>query len=488
MSAPLNPPVLTRAGRYLILAAAFSGWLFSGVQMSLMNLAARSATEEFIRAGKIAIVSDEASANGAIGENTKPTIPDNRPHVDIESNRPHKRLNEKEQDSGAPSTSFVGTTADIKRTMARVAPRWFAYYNSAFLFGAAFGGLVFGWLGDRLGRARAMGQSIVWYSLFAGLSYWVQSPEQLIAMRFLSAMGVGGMWPTGVALAGEAWDEVSRPMLSGLIGTAANVGIVIMGIVGYYAPITADSWRWIWWVAASPIVLGLASLVTVPESPAWLASREKQRDRGDNRRSILRELFTPPLLGRTVLGIALGAIPLLGGWGVTAWFIPWSDQVLGAVDPKAKAFTSIMRAGGGSIGSLLGGWIANLCGRRLTYFLISLITVLTSEWIYFQLTPESSLFSPMVFVVGFISTVFFGWLPLYIPELFPTHARASGAGISFNFGRILTAFGVLGTGALTAMFHENYAAAGRVTSLIYTLGMVVILFAPDTSKSNLKKF
>ncbi len=437
---------LSRNGRYLVLSAAFLGWLFSGVQMSLMNLASRSATEDFIRANQLPLIPHSGESQ------TEPTLADE---------------------------------AAVKRTLSRESPRWFSYYNSAFLLGAALGGLTFGWLGDRAGRVRSMGISILWYSFFAGLGYVTRSPEQLLCLRFASAMGVGGMWPTGVALAAEAWDDVSRPMLSGLIGTAANVGIVLMGIVGYVTPITMSSWRWIMLVAAAPVILGVFVLVFVPESPTWLAAREKRRSTGDSPR-ILRDLFRPPLLKLTLLGIALGAIPLLGGWGVTAWLIPWSDQVLGAIDPKAKAFTSIMRAGGGSIGSLIGGWVANLCGRRLTYFLISLLTVITSEIIYFNLTPDDALFSTMVFVVGFISTVFFGWLPLYLPEMFPTHTRASGSGISFNFGRILTAVGVLGTGALTAWFGEDYAAAGRVTSLIYAFGMLVILFAPDTSKRNLK--
>lgn len=443
MSAVTPVVPLSRFARHLVLWAAFLGWLFSGVQMSLMNLASRSATEDFILHNQIALVP-------APGEITAPMTAD---------------------------------PAAVKRTLSRESPRWFSYFNSAFLFGAACGGLGFGWLGDRAGRVRAMGLSIVWYSVFAGASYWAGSPTQLLWLRFASAMGVGGMWPTGVALASEAWDDVSRPMLSGLIGTAANVGIVLMGLVGYFLPITVTSWRWIMLVAAVPVFLGVLVLAVVPESPAWLSSREKRRAQGAPQ--ILGDLFRPPLLKLTLLGIALGAIPLLGGWGVTAWLIPWSDQILGAVDPKAKALTSIMRAGGGSIGSLLGGWIASLCGRRLTYFMISLLTVLTSEFIYFNLNPNDGWFSPMVFVVGFISTIFFGWLPLYLPEMFPTHARASGAGISFNFGRILTGLGVLGTGALTAWFGEDYSAAGKVTSLIYALGMIVILFAPDTSKNKL---
>ena len=77
---------------------------------------------------------------------------------------------------------------------------------------------------------------------------------------------------------------------------------------------------------------------------------------------------------------------------------------------------------------------------------------------------------PLCSSLGFVSTIFFGWLPLYLPELFPTYARATGAGVSFNFGRILTAFGVLATGAITAWFQEDYGRAGSITTLVYALG------------------
>src|SRR5204863_2701413 len=97
--------------------------------------------------------------------------------------------------------------------------------------------------------------------------------------------------------------------------------------------------------------------------------------------------------------------------------------------------------------------------------------------------PLEDGFSAAIFALGCVSTVFFGWLPLYLPELFPTHARATGAGISFNFGRILTAVGVLGTGAILYYFGGNFRYAGGLMSLIYAVGMLVILFAPDTTKN-----
>jgi len=471
---PLRPATLTRTGRLLVLFAAFSGWLCSGFQMAVMNLASGPATEHFLRQGALS-GPEESPANlptaapltGGEARNPTPVAPGTNP----------VRLPGQTGESGV-------LTVSQKALLKQQAPRWFARYNSLFLLGAALGGLVFGWLGDRAGRVRAMGLSILCFSLFGGLGALARTPHELSVLRFLSGMGVGGMWPTGVALASEAWSDVSRPLLSGLLGTAANVGIVVMGVLAYLVPISHDTWHSTLWWTGTPCLLGLFVLLTVPESPSWLQTR-LSRPPGSAGPSILGDLFRPPLLRLTVLGICLGAIPLLGGWGVTAWLIPWSDQVLGAGDPRAKAMTSILRASGGSIGSLLGGYIANLLGRRITYFLISLSTLVISEFIYCFLSPGQPLFSPMVFLVGGISTIFFGWLPLYLPELFPTHARAAGSGISFNTGRILTAMGVLAAGAITTAFGGDYAAAGRVTSLIYALGMVVILFAPDTTGQSL---
>jgi hypothetical protein len=197
----------------------------------------------------------------------------------------------------------------------------------------------------------------------------------------------------------------------------------------------------------------------------------------------LATVFRPPLLRTTLIGIALGTIPLLGGWGATQWLIAWADQVGGVNDPRAKAVTAIMRSAGGAVGSLVGGVVASVLGRRATYFIVSLASLIMGEYICLAMTPSDRAFAPMVFAVGFISMVFFGWLPLYLPELFPTHARAAGAGVSFNFGRILTGLGVLATGALTAWFHEDYGRAGSVAMLVYVFGMVVILFAPDTTKA-----
>lgn len=397
--------------KFVLLAAAFLGWMMAGTIMAIIPLAGRAAVRSMN-------ITDEA---------------------------------------------VVGS--------------WFSWYICAFLLGAACGGLVFGALGDRLGRARAMSLSILCYSVVTGLTYWVADPWQLLVLRFIACMGVGGMWPNGVALVSEVWSDVSRPILSGLIGTSANIGFMLLSIAGILWPITPENWRWVMLVGASPVVLGALTWFLIPESPQW---RRQQQSRSHS--TSVGQMFRPPLLRLTIIGICLGAVPLMGNWGSANWMVPWAGQVGGAEMPELKSWTQWSKSSGGALGALLGGWIASRFGRRTTYFVISVIALAISSYIFIALNPTSPAFQYWVFGIGFFGTIYFGWLPLYLPELFPTQVRATGSGISFNWGRILTAAGVVGTGQLMVRYAGDYARVGQLTCLVYALGLVVILMAPDTSR------
>lgn len=425
-------PAMSRSGRITVLAVAFLGWMFAGLVMSIIPLVTRPA-----------ILSFQAT--------------DSPLHASMDSK------------GDAPTA-----------TQEKSAGGWLSWYISAFLLGAAAGGLIFGWLGDRIGRAKAMALSILCYSLITGLSAWVSSPMQLLILRFLACLGVGGMWPTGVSLVAEAWSDVSRPTLAGLIGTAANLGFILLGFLGLAFDITPDSWRWVFWVGGTPAILGLYALFAVPESPSWLAGKLAGKTAVGP--SPVREILRPPLLSVTVVGILLGMIPVVGNWGGANWTIMWADKVAGASDPALKAWTQITRSSGAAVGSLIGGWLASLLGRRITYFALSLSALLVSGYIFRFLTPGDPSFGAWVFVLGFVGVTYFGWLPLYLPELFPTNVRATGTGVTFNFGRILAVPGVLGAGSLLHFFDGDYSKVGTYTSLIYLAGMVIICFAPDTSR------
>jgi MFS family permease len=359
---------------------------------------------------------------------------------------------------------------------------WFARFTSALMLGAAVGGIVLGSLGDRIGRTRAMGVSILFYSLFAALGGWVQTQEQMLGLRFLVGLGVGGLWPNGIALVSECWPGAKRPVVSGAMMAGLNLGILLFSQLVRSWPVTPESWRWIFQLAGAPALLGLSVLMALPESPQWLATRGK----ATTKPAPLRELFSPGLIRFTLVGIGVSAIPMIGAWSASKWMIPWSDQVAGATHGGYKAATQGWWALGAVIGSFVGAQLAAWLGRRRSYFLISLGAVVLTVTMFQLTAPLRPGFHGVVFAQGLVSTLFFGWLALYLPELFPTRVRATGSGLAYNSGRFATAAGVLVAGILFSALGGDYAKVGTLCSAIYLLGLVVIWFAPDTGRDDFK--
>ena len=379
---------------------------------------------------------------------------------------------------------------------------WFARFTAALMLGAALGGILLGSLGDRVGRTRALGVSILFYSVFAGFGALARTQEQMLILRFLVGLGVGGVWPNAVALAAECWPDKSRPIIAGLLGAALNGGILMLSQIARTWHITPESWRWIFQLAAAPAILGVLALTMVPESPLWLASRDGHGRKEppvptrESRRhpasvatkhsgGALQELFRPPLRRLTLIGILLGSIPMLGAWAASKWMIPWADNVAGTTGAGYKAITQGWWALGAVLGSFTGAQIAAWLGRRRAYALISAAATALTSLMFLGTAPLQASFLPIVFAQGFVATLFFGWLPLYLPELFPTRVRAAGTGIAYNVGRFATALGVLASGALFAALGGSYPKVGATCGLIYLLGIIVIRWAPDTTRSTL---
>jgi len=319
-----------------------------------------------------------------------------------------------------------------------------------------------------------------------GASYFARDPAQLLVLRFLACLGVGGCWPNGVALVSEAWANLARPIMVSLIGMAGNVGIYAISTLGMHYPVTPDSWRWMLLVGASPVALGLVAWFYVRESPSWIAARDLRRDGGDDTgsRNPATSVFRKPYLGVTLIGIALATVPLFGGWGSFNWMVAWADEI---GSPELKAEILQMRSLTSIIGSALAGAIAMYLGRRMCYFVSSLASLVIAQYAFWFTVPTDPDFLLWIALWGFFNGVFFGWLPFFLPELFETRVRATGAGVSFNFGRILTAVTIFGTGSVIGIFDGDYARIGRVTSLVFLLGMIAILFAPDTSRRNMEE-
>lgn len=403
-----RPRAGTRA-QWLVLIAAFLGWMFDGLEQGVFPLVARPALQDLLRV-------------------------------------------EEDRDIGM----------------------WMAYITALFLIGAAGGGLVFGWLGDRMGRVRAMVLSILAYSLFSGCSYFSQAAWQLGVFRFLSALGMGGEWSLGVALVMECWPEKHRPLLSGAIGAAANVGFGLLGALGATFHVTRGSWRWVMLAGAAPAVLALFIMRYVPESERW---RKSVRQGAPHP---LREIFSPALWKTTVLAISFASIALIGTWGSVQWLPAWADQLTHGQVHNAKGMTQIFCAIGAIFGSFLAPVIGGRIGRRPAYFSLCLVSLLACGYLFRCVDAYGGLFLFSVLLVGAGTAAFYGWLPLYLPELFPTRVRATGQGLCYNFGRIFASVGAIQMGRLLTAYQGSYAKAGAALTLVYALGLVLIWFAPET--------
>jgi MFS family permease len=263
-------------------------------------------------------------------------------------------------------------------------------------------------------------------------------------------------------------------LLSGLIGASANIGYFIVGILGILSPITENSWRWVMLVGAAPAALTFFIRLYVPESERWQASVRKQDARP------IREVLSRPLLSRTLLAIVFASIPLVVTWGIVQWIVLWVDQMTGGTVPTAKAYVQLSLSFGAVVGSLGAPLLGLHFGRRAIYCGLCLAAFAVCSGLFRGVHAYGAAFLAMSFLVGGTTAAFYGWLPLYLPELFPTRARATGQGLSYNFGRILAAVGAWQMPTLMGWFGHSYPKAGATLVLIYLVGAAVIWVAPET--------
>jgi MFS family permease len=319
-----------------------------------------------------------------------------------------------------------------------------------------------------------MTASILVYSLFTGSCFFATQAWHLGLFRFTAALGMGGEWSLGVALVMEAWPEGKRPLLAGVIGAAANFGYAGIGALTWIVPVRIDSWRWVMLAGAVPAVLALGISLFVPESQRWKESVQQSEARP------LRDVFGPSLIRTTLLAITFAAVALIGTWGSVQWLPLWADQLAGRDLPQAKAMTMFMQSVGAIGGCFVGPWIGGRSGRRPAYFTLCLASLVSCAVLFRTVHTFGAVFLFWAFLVGAATAAFYGWLPLYLPELFPTRARATGQGLSFNAGRILAAGGALVQGQLVAHYGGSYAKAGAIVTLVYLAGMLLIWLGPET--------
>jgi len=382
---------------------------------------------------------------------------------------------------------------------------WGGYATSVFLAGWATGGLVFGALGDRIGRAKTMMLTILIYSLCTGLSALSTSFWDFAFYRFITGLGVGGEFAVGVALLAEVMPARSR---SGALGalqalsamgniSAALIGMGMAGLEKSGVISLGNSWRWMFVIGAIPALLALVIRARMKEPEQW----QKMKDSGAldrHSKFTYGELFRDPRWRRNaIVGMLLVCSGVIGLWGI-GFFTPelirtvlsktyaaqgMTKEQIGPLVDKWASWGLLTLQIGAFFGMLSASWVAARLGRRKA-FAIAFSTALIATACAFQFYTNASQTFWLIPIMGFFQLAVFAVYAIYLPELFPTHLRSTGTSFCYNVGRFLAAAGVPVIGMLkTEVFAhhpEPMRPAALVMCCVFLLGLIVLPFAPET--------
>jgi MFS family permease len=365
---------------------------------------------------------------------------------------------------------------------------WSGAITSLLLVSWAAGGVLFGWIADRIGRKQTLLVTIALYALGTGLCALTTNLWQLILCRTLAGLGIGGEWGVGATLVAEAVPDNRRVEAGVILQTSSPLGVLLAAAVNYqvagvwFADQPQSSWRYVFLAGLLPVVAALGVRVFLRESALWQASRTRDAP------STPRELFAPEVRAATWSGFFVAAVAILSWWGCNA-FVPLlgstlahehaSSAALSAADARALAVAWQARGSNAfSLGGLVGALLAVPLGRWLPrrsmfalYFLFSAFAL----FVTFGATLAPAARLAMLFTVGAGVYGIFGAFTFYLPELFPARLRATGAGFCYNTGRVLAAGGPFVVGALSASAGGSSAAIVRV---LFWLAVVPLAAAP----------
>ncbi len=366
------------------------------------------------------------------------------------------------------ATPFVGLLLanqglDTSLDNVRVHAGWI---QAAFLFGWAIGGGFFGRIGDRIGRSRALVLTILTYAAFTGLSYTATAWWHLLIFRFLAALGIGGEWAVGAALLAETWPTRWRTWLAATLQTGVNLGVMLATVACW--ALAGFEHRYVFLVGVLPALLVLWIRRAVPEPESWHAARAAAGDAPPG----LADLFRGDVRRITVLSLIVCGSSLTAHWAFMFWHV---QHLRGLVDAAGGGSAEQTRYASQAmfvvnlaaiLGNFLAAWVARhwryrvtIAGSCLCYFGILLAAYSDSRsanqllWIWFPL-------------IGLCQGMF-GLFTMYLPPLFPTLLRTTGAGFCYNFGRIAAAGG-------TALFGMQSA----VGTMSQSMQIAATLFIP----------
>jgi MFS family permease len=379
------------------------------------------------------------------------------------------------------------------------------YTTSVFLIGWAVGGLIFGALGDRYGRARVLSVCVLLYSVCTGLSSFATGFVDFCVYRFLTGLGVGGVFGLSVALVADSVPDKARAPALGLLQSLSSWGNISAGLIGmgigllaarHLLPGDLHAWQAMFLVGAIPAFLCVFIIGRLKEPAHWVEARARGIKQGIKFGSYGSLLSHPRWRKHAWLGLILCSAGIIGLWGIGNFHPKIVRTIIethlagAGLTPEAMASE---KAYWGSLGLLLqnlGGFagmlalakFAQVKGRRPAFALALFLSFITTVMVFHSLRSIDQIYW-MIPLMGFGQYSVFGVYAIYLPELFPTSLRSTGTSFCYNFGRIVAATAPFTIGQITQRLGSNlegFRTAGMWVSIVLLLGIAVLPFLPET--------
>ncbi len=390
------------------------------------------------------------------------------------------------------------------------------YATAIFVAGWAVGGLLFGSVGDRVGRAKTLALTVLIYSLSTGLSALSRNVTDFFLFRFLTGLGVGGVFGLAVALIADSLPEQVRPRALGWLQSLSAVGNVTAGLIklsfSSFPPEVA--WKYMFWIGAAPAFLCIFIMLKLREPEKWVAAKKASLQTGGRKMGSYGSLLGEPRWAKpAILGMLLCVAGVVGLWGI-GFFSPelvtsalekslkadgLDGPALGAAKARWSAYNLIVQNIGAFIGMLIFARIGQVLGRKIAFAIGFPLAMAATIFFFRYFDSKDDIW--MSAVMGFSQLGLFAVFAIYLPELFPTRLRSTGTSFCYNVGRFVAASGPFtlaelqkylsnlalkalpegaDAAAQTAAKLEAFRSAACWMSLIFVLGLAVLPFLPET--------
>jgi predicted MFS family arabinose efflux permease len=363
------------------------------------------------------------------------------------------------------------------------------YATTSMIVGWATGGIFFGMMSDKWGRVKTMVATLLVYSGFTGLSGFSSSWLDFTIYRFLVGLGVGGMFGAATTLVAESVPGRVRAIALGALQALSALGNIIGSFVSLWINPSApqllggySGWRVLFFVGILPSLLVVPIVFVLREPEAWKRAKAEAAQGVKKSVGSPIELFRNPRWRRnSIIGLLLGVSGMIGLWGIGFFSPELINTALAGEPPErvntVRAWGTALQDVGAFLGMLTFTVVASLLSRRLAFFFAFLGGMFVTAFVFNSLRTASDAYW-MLPMMGFAQLALFAGYSIYFPELFPTRLRGTGVGFCYNTVRYLAAPAPILLGYLSAVL--SFRTAAVVMSSVYLVGMIALLWAPET--------